>query len=338
MTFEIEYSKSFDDAHSDERKDSDHVKLTPEDEAAIEDAIAQSERAAKRRKVGKKVNRSAVGKKVKRTSPSKIVGKKVKRKSAFPLLKSGNYIRDFSEMIKSPFNRTVAEALVGKEHLLSLTNPTHRHYRAHPFVSGYGTSFKKLAPPRWRELDDAARLIPAYIAMRQMGQVWKADVNLRHDIAEQAIGKGPKCCDWLRRRVVDYLKKALGRDVSLFMVLEDVTDNEDRRLHFHALMVITYAERIAVRKALRQAAGEWEFDRQFQVRLRMNPSIRRAGYIVKNAYRARPGFRKWMARVGEKRWPATFQGPATSMTQDVGRAAKDAHAKILGVLKAAYLP
>ncbi|WP_188720023.1 hypothetical protein [Nitratireductor aestuarii] len=140
-------------------------------------------------------------------------------------------------------------------------------------------------PAAFRDLSDQASLEWFHHTLRVTGPAFDFTANLAPDVSEQAKVK-PSAARWLRDRLSRRLKQQLGYSPEFWFIIEQ----SDRGLiHLHG--EITINEDLATiekcRKAMRLACGEWNRNRQHQVKLRRNPGIWWTNYVAKDAWKMR---------------------------------------------------
>ena len=107
------------------------------------------------------------------------------------------------------------------------------------------------------------------------------DLNLNDSVRKLTLSKGAEAKRFLTKRLSYHLRAALGRTTEFWFVLEE-TGSHPRRLHLHGGVGCGPSEAKAVRKALRQAGGEFpKHARSYQAKLSLDPDDGAVSYAFK---------------------------------------------------------
>jgi hypothetical protein len=183
-------------------------------------------------------------------------------------------------------------------------------------------------PKHWRDIDEAVRGIFYSIAIRGRGEFYALTLRLSLGAESLIRAQGKHALSCLHRRVVRQLRRIQGAPNGIgtlfwFCIEED----SKKRLHLHGEIAFESRNRRLIRKALKRAGGAWDSDAaEFQLRLRLNPNLRWAGYCLKEAEKARPSRRRYMQKFGSPRnMVAGFEGSAVTASMNLKRAAIECH-------------
>lgn len=179
----------------------------------------------------------------------------------------------------------------------------------------------KLCPVAFARVRDAVRARYSYLALVSLGPVLAVHINLGTETLSRAT-REPRFLDWLSRRIKRDLYNAFGRDVNLYLCLEELCvdhiGRESTRPHLHGFLALSPEEAPKARAVLRRTVGEWQEHRQFQVRTGTDHDFDGATYAAKRTFLASPRFRGWMRRMGSpRRYTLTFSGAAFTATKPV---------------------
>lgn len=261
------------------------------------------------------------------------------------LIRDGDFIHSFSDLISVQSEWTAGHTLVGREKAVVALSDAFRFTTnksnwiataAAPYppmsiakmakmirrsitLPWSGTEKRLLKPAPWRDVTDQLKAVFFHFALRARGTSYRFDLNLSPDIAAAARGKGNKACEFIRRRVARELRKVLDSPAEFVLALEE--DGIERRLHVHGTLSIPSDRRMAARKALEMAGGEWDgVGGQHQVNMRpqqINPDLRGGTYIVKNVARASPKGRALSKRLDDKKRLPKFEGRPMAVTRGI---------------------
>lgn len=191
---------------------------------------------------------------------------------------------------------------------------------------------KKLKPLPFSRVTDLVRARFCYDALVSMGPVLFVSINLSDDIIAKAYQQ-PNFLDWVGRRIKRELKKALARDVELYLLLEELCiddlKRETIRPHLHGAMQMGANEIKLARKAIRKAVGGWAAGAgQFQVKFQAKHDFDAGTYAAKQSWRSRPRIREFLERVGAgRRYVPSFKGGVLTTTQAVRERAAEIYAQ-----------
>lgn len=134
-------------------------------------------------------------------------------------------------------------------------------------------------PAQWRDLTIRFKVVYLHDAGSRAGVTHAFSLNLRPDVEELAREQ-PSAASWLHKRIQLELKKAYGRKVDCWLVLEAAQSM--KRLHIHGEVILPAQDATLARKALRRAAGEWKQVRQHQCHTSDNPDDGWVSYALKD--------------------------------------------------------
>ena len=262
------------------------------------------------------------------------IDKKGKSKPRKSLSADGDFIADLGTL--DYFTRAPrAEPLVGVGSPSSSTPPSKPSTRRLLPLNLPRSGKPNRKPKPWRDIDDPVRALFYFEALASFGPSYALTLRLSKPVEELARREGPRCLDFLHRRVRASLKRIVGRSVEFCLSLEEIR----RRLHLHGGIACADSEYKLVRRALKTAGGLWPKGmRQYQLVMRKSPTARWAGYAVKEAYKARPSFRRFIARslfqLIQPHKVASFEGPAISSTHPLRARAKVLHSTAINEVMA----
>ncbi|CAO4151924.1 hypothetical protein [Methylorubrum extorquens] len=190
-----------------------------------------------------------------------------------------------------------------------------------------GTTTKK--PQPWRDLDDHAQVIFAFIGLQAAGPVIGFTANLSEAVAAQAYAQ-PKPGPWLHKRLREQMDKKFGSAIDFVATYEEARDpkTRQRRLHIHGILGLNLTWRRHAKKAraaMRAAFGTWERPgKGHQIEFTHQIDVGWASYIAKDARWASASSRRFTASVGAGHLAPSFKGPVVTMTHGTTRRAKAA--------------
>ncbi|PXW57730.1 hypothetical protein [Methylobacterium sp. B4] len=190
-----------------------------------------------------------------------------------------------------------------------------------------GTTTKK--PQPWRDLDDHAQVIFAFLGLQAAGPVIGFTANLSEAVATQAYAQ-PKPGPWLHKRVREQIDRMFGSAIDFVATYEEARDPRTgkRRLHVHGILGLDLTSRRRAdkaRAAMKAAFGTWERPgKGHQIEFSHEIDVGWSSYIAKDARLASASSRRFAASVGAGHLAPLFEGPVVTMTHGTTRLAKDA--------------
>ena len=128
--------------------------------------------------------------------------------------------------------------------------PWYEHGRNAPPAKNH-----RLGAP-WRQTTSRLHAELAHMVLASDGEFHAMTLNLREDIERQALAKGRGAKRFLADRIAYHLRRALGRRVEFWFVLE-FGPVPGGRLHLHGEIQCSMKEAKKARAALRSAGGKW---------------------------------------------------------------------------------
>ena len=190
-----------------------------------------------------------------------------------------------------------------------------------------GTATKKPLP--WRDLDDHAQVIFAFLGLQAAGPVTGFTANLSEAVEAQAYAQ-PKPGPWLHKRLREQIDKMFGSAIDFVATYEEARDLKTgkRRLHVHGVIGPDLTSRrraVRARAAMRGEFGTWERPgKGHQIEFTHKIDVGWASYIAKDTRWASIASRRFTASVGAGHLAPSFEGPVVTMTHGTTRRAKAA--------------
>ncbi|WP_156399284.1 hypothetical protein [Methylobacterium sp. Leaf466] len=187
------------------------------------------------------------------------------------------------------------------------------------------TTTKK--PPAWRDLDDHAQAVFAFVGLQDHGPVTGFTAHLSDDVNARAYSK-EKPGPWLQKQLREQLGKAFSETTDFTINVEETRDptTGKPRLHVHGVLSLglgSHRRAKKARAAMRAAFGTWERPgKGKQIKFDHQIDVGWASYASKSARWATSFMRRLLAGTTQMHLAPSFDGAVTMMTRGATRLAK----------------
>lgn len=125
--------------------------------------------------------------------------------------------------------------------------------------------------PVWKSLPTVIRYTIYTLSFRfKTEHMYSFSLNMGRELNSQITVNNPS--DWMDRiakRINYHLGKTTCKDLKLWFSIE-YSDTEDIGYHLHGFIAWNDEKKATVRQAMKRAVGEWETEKQFQLKLKLN--------------------------------------------------------------------